>query len=56
MTTTTNIQVNNNGNGNGAALNQNNNFEKVAKMTITNHIQGILKTLSKYWLISSSVA
>ena len=41
MTTTTNIQVNSNGNGNGAALNQNNNFEKVAKMTITNHIQGI---------------
>ena len=39
MTTTTNIQVNSN--GNGAALNQNNNFEKVAKMTITNHIQGI---------------
>ena len=48
MTTTTNIQMNSNGNnGNGAALNQNNNLEEVARMTITNHIQGIFKNNMK---------
>ena len=48
MKTTTNIQMNSNGNnGNGAALNQNNNLEEVARMTITNHIQGIFKNNMK---------
>ena len=45
MKTTTNIQMNSN--GNGAALNQNNNLEEVARMTITNHIQGIFKNNMK---------